>query len=117
MGDDFFHNGAFRETYGFDYVQQLEAQKTDARVDTKGGHVRLFLHHVNFEGAAKAAGMTNLPTAKAFLTQPTYTKFWQDMAVERRLTKVEVSTLEVGGVLGPGGYVGAAGGVCRACAA
>src|SRR3984885_10324713 len=28
LGDDFFHNGAFRETYGFDYVQQLEAQKT-----------------------------------------------------------------------------------------
>ena len=41
------------------------------------------------------AGMTELPTAKAFLTQPTYTKFWQDMAVERRLTKVEVPTLEV----------------------
>ena len=30
MGDDFFHNGAFRESYGFDYVQQMEAQKTDA---------------------------------------------------------------------------------------
>ena len=29
IGDDFFHNGAFRETYGFDYVQQLEGQKTD----------------------------------------------------------------------------------------
>ena len=29
IGDDFFHNGAFRETYGFDYVQELEAQKTN----------------------------------------------------------------------------------------
>ncbi|HEY5212630.1 MAG TPA: CocE/NonD family hydrolase, partial [Acidobacteriaceae bacterium] len=35
LGDDFFHNGAFRESYGFDYVQQLEAQKTDARVSSK----------------------------------------------------------------------------------
>ena len=34
-GDDFFHNGAFRETYGFDYVQQLEAQKTDVRAEAK----------------------------------------------------------------------------------
>ena len=97
MGDDFFHNGAFRETYGFDYVQQLEAQKTDARVDSKEDTYDFFLRRVNFEGAAKSAGMTDLPTAKAFLTQPTYTKFWQDMAVQRDLTKVEVPTLEVGG--------------------
>lgn len=99
MGDDFFHNGAFRETYGFDYVQQLEGQKTDVRVDTKEDTFDFFLRNVNFEGAAKAAipKMSELPTAKVFLTQPAYTKFWQDMAVEKHLTKVEVPTLEVGG--------------------
>jgi len=96
-GDDFFHNGAFRETYGFDYVQQLEAQKTDARVDAKGDQFDFYLQHVNFAGAAEAAGMTNLPTAKVFLTQPSYVKFWQDMAVEPHLSKPEVPTLEVGG--------------------
>ncbi len=36
MGDDFFHNGAFRESYGFDYVQQMEAHKIDVPVDMKG---------------------------------------------------------------------------------
>jgi len=97
MGDDFFHNGAFRETYGFDYVQQLEAQKTDARVNTKEDTYDFFLRNVNFEGAAKAAKITDLPTAKAFLSQPAYTKLWQDMAVERRLNEVETPTLEVGG--------------------
>jgi uncharacterized protein len=97
MGDDFFHNGAFRETYGFDYVQQLEAQKTDARVESKEDTFDFFLRNLNFAGAADAAKMENLPTAKIFLTQPAYTKFWQDMAVEKRLTKVEVPTLEVGG--------------------
>jgi putative CocE/NonD family hydrolase len=97
MGDDFLHNGAFRETYGFDYVQQLEAQKTDARVESKEDTFNFFLNNVNFAGAADAAKMENLPTAKIFLTQPAYTKFWQDMAVEKRLTKVEVPTLEVGG--------------------
>ncbi len=97
MGDDFFHNGAFRETYGFDYVQQLEGQKTDVRVDTKEDTYNFFLQNVNFEGAAKQAKITGLPTAKVFLEQPTYTKFWQAMAVERHLTKVEVPTLEVGG--------------------
>jgi uncharacterized protein len=97
MGDDFFHNGAFRETYGFDYVQQLEAQKTDARVQGKEDMFDFFLRNVNFTGAADAAKMQDLPTAKMFLTQPEYSKFWQDMAVEKRLTKVEVPTLEVGG--------------------
>jgi putative CocE/NonD family hydrolase len=97
LGDDFFHNGAFRETYGFDYVQQLEAQKTDARVVSKEDTFDFFLRNGNFERAAKSAGMAKLPTAQIFLTQPSYTKFWQDMAVEKHLTKVEVPTLEVGG--------------------
>jgi hypothetical protein len=97
MGDDFFHNGAFRQTYGFDYVQQLEAQKTDARVESKEDTYDFFLHSVNFAGAAKTAGMEHLPTAKAFIASPEYSKFWQDMAVEKHLTKVEVPTLEVGG--------------------
>ncbi len=97
MGDDFFHNGAFRETYGFDYVQQLEAQKTDARVQSKGDTFDFFLKNVNFAGAAKAAGMENLPTAKKFLGEPSYTKFWQAMAVENHLDKIAVPTLEVGG--------------------
>jgi putative CocE/NonD family hydrolase len=97
MGDDFFHNGAFRETYGFDYVQQLEAQKTDVRVDSKEDTYNFFLKNVNFAGAAQKVGMENLPTAKIFLTQPSYTKFWQAMAVERDLSHVDVPTLEVGG--------------------
>ncbi|MGH3056522.1 MAG: CocE/NonD family hydrolase, partial [Gaiellaceae bacterium] len=97
MGDDFFHNGAFRETYGFDYVQGLERQKTNVQVESKEDTYDFFLRNVNFAGAAQAAQMSNLPTAKMFLTQPSYTKFWQDMAVESRLTKVEVPALEVGG--------------------
>jgi hypothetical protein len=97
IGDDFFHNGAFRESYGFDYVQQLEAQKTDVRVEASDDTYDFFLKNVNFAGAAKSAGMSDLPTAKAFLTQPAYTPFWRAMAVEPHLTKVEVPTLEVGG--------------------
>jgi hypothetical protein len=98
MGDDFFHNGAFRESYGYDYVRQMEAQKTDVRVDLKQDLYDFFLNHGNFEGAAEAdPKITKLPTAHAFLTQPAYTKFWQDMAVENHLNKVEVPTLEVGG--------------------
>ena len=99
MGDDFFHNGAFRQSYGFDYVQQMEAQKTNAPVNLKGDTYDFFLKHVNFVGAAATAfqDMRELPTARAFLDQPEYTKFWQDMAVENRLSHVTLPTLEVGG--------------------
>ncbi len=96
-GDDFFHNGAFRETYGFDYVQQLEAQKTDIPADSKEDQYEFFLRYGNFATAAAAAKIQNLPTAKMFISQPAYVKSWQDMAVEPHLTKVEVPTLEVGG--------------------
>jgi putative CocE/NonD family hydrolase len=97
MGDDFFHNGAFRQAYGFDYVQQMEGQKTDARVESKQDTFDFFLDHVNFAGAAAAAHIEKLPTAKAFLTQPAYTQFWRDMAVEGKLDGVNMPTLEVGG--------------------
>jgi len=97
MGDDFFHNGAFRETYGFDYVQELEGRKTVAPVETKEDAFDFFLRNTNFAGAAAAARMSRLPTARIFLEQPAYTKFWQDMAVQRRLTKVNAPTLLVGG--------------------
>ena len=97
MGDDFFHNGAFRQSYAFDYVQQMEAQKTDARVDLKQDTYDFFLQHGNFASAAAAAHMSDLPTARAFLTQPGYTRFWQDMAVEGHLADVAVPVLEVGG--------------------
>jgi uncharacterized protein len=94
LGDDFFHNGAFRESYGFDYVQQMEA---DVRVDLHQDTYDFFLEHGNFASAAAAAGMTALPTAHAFLTEPEYTKVWQDMAVQNQLGRVHVPTLEVGG--------------------
>lgn len=97
MGDDFFHNGAFRETYGFDYVQQLEGQKTDVRVHSAEDTYDFFLRSVNFAGAAKSAAMADLPTAKAFVAHPEYDGFWQGMAVEKKLTRVEAPTLEVGG--------------------
>ncbi len=96
-GDDFFHNGAFRETYGFDYVQELEGQKTDVLPNSTEDTFNYFLRNTNFSNAAAEAKMSNLPTARIFLNEPEYSKFWQAMAVETHLTKVEVPTLEVGG--------------------
>ncbi len=97
LGDDFFHNGAFRQTYGYDYVLQLERAKDDQRVSMSEDTFDYFLNHVNFAGAAADAKMTALPTAKRFLAEPQYSSFWHAMAVEEHLHKPEVPTLEVGG--------------------
>lgn len=97
LGDDFFHNGAFRQTYGYDYALQLERAKDDQVVSLPDDTYDYFLKHVNFAGAAADAKMTELPTAKRFLTEPQYSPFWQAMAVEPHLHTPEVPTLEVGG--------------------
>ena len=97
LGDDFFHNGAFRQSYAFDYVQEMEAQKTSVAVQSKEDTFDFFLRYGNFAKAAGAAKMSSLPSARAFLDQPAYTRFWRDKAVEYRLNAASVPTLEVGG--------------------
>ncbi len=97
LGDDFFHNGALRQTYAFDYSLELERDKLDQTVDMPDDTYDFFLKNVNFAGAAAEAKSSNLPTTKHIIDEPAYTKSWQDMAVQRRLGAPEVPTLETGG--------------------
>lgn len=97
MGDDFFHNGALRETYAFDYSQQLERGNEDQTVSDPNDTYDFFLKNVNFAGASAVAGSSALPTTKHIIDEPQYAPSWQAMAVQRRLGAPEVPTLEVGG--------------------
>ncbi len=109
MGDDFFHNGAFRETYGFDYVQQLEGQKTDVRVQSKEDMYDFFLRNVNFAGAAQAAKMENLPTAKVFLDAAGVYEVLAGHGCGEAFDQGGGADAGGGWMVGPGGYVGDAG--------
>ena len=40
MGDDFFHNGAFRQSYGYDYVMGMESSKENSRRGLRQGQGR-----------------------------------------------------------------------------
>ena len=40
IGDDFFHNGAFRQSYGYDYVLGLESSKELDRGGLRQGQGR-----------------------------------------------------------------------------
>ena len=97
MGDDFFHNGAFRQSYGYDYTLGMESSKENAfsKLDEDG--YDFFLRLGSFDAAAKQGGVDRLPTAAAFLAHPAYDDFWRSRGVEWHLDQVAVPTLFVGG--------------------
>ena len=104
MGDDFFHNGAFRQTYGYDYVLRMESSKEQTKVSygkDKNGQPRdgfdFFLDRGSFAEDVKKSGSKMLPTWKLFLDHPAYDTFWSSRGVEHHLDAVTVPTLSVGG--------------------
>jgi uncharacterized protein len=104
MGDDFFHNGAFRQSYGYDYVMGLESSKESTEVDygkDKEGKPRdgfdYFLDRGSFQEDVKKSGSKMLPTWKLFIDHPAYDRVWSSRGVEHDLNTVAVPTLTVGG--------------------
>ncbi len=104
MGDDFFHNGAFRQSYGYDYVLSMESSKRvtgDSYGTTKEGNpvdgYDYFLQRGSFAQDVKQSGSKMLPTWKLFLDHPAYDSVWSSRGVEYRLNTVAVPTLTVGG--------------------
>jgi putative CocE/NonD family hydrolase len=104
IGDDFFHNGAFRQSYGYDYVMGLESTKAETEVsygeDKSGKPIDgfdYFLGRGNFAEDVKQSGSRVLPTWKLFLNHPAYDSAWSSRGVEYALNSVTVPTLTVGG--------------------
>ena len=97
IGDDFFHNGAWRQSYGYDYAIGLETSKENAFSKINEDAYNFFLDAGSLAGDIKKAGVGVLPTWQGFIDHPAYDHYWQIRAVESHLTKVTVPTLEVGG--------------------
>ena len=104
MGDDFFHNGAFRQSYGYDYVLSMESSKKftgDTYGTTRDGKpvdgFDFFLERGSFAQDLKQSGSKMLPTWKLFLDHPAYDRVWSSRGVEYHLNTVAVPTLTVGG--------------------
>src|SRR5437868_1356246 len=98
IGDDFYHNGAFRLSYGFEYVAMMETSNVVTqfhfdRYDTYDWYLSLgALSHANekyFNG--------KLPTWNDFTTHASYDSFWQNHAFAAKLDKLTVPTLNVAG--------------------
>jgi putative CocE/NonD family hydrolase len=104
LGDDFFHNGAFRQSYGYDYVLSMESSKGDTEVSygkDKAGNAAdgfsFFLSRGSFEQDVKKSKARVLPTWKHFFDDPSYDRFWQNRGVENTFKQIAVPTLTVGG--------------------
>jgi putative CocE/NonD family hydrolase len=104
IGDDFFHNGAFRQSYGYDYGLMMESSKENSSVDygkDKDGNPRdgydFFLERGSFIEDVKRSGSKLLPTWQRFIDHPTYDSVWRSHGVENVLKTVAVPTLTVGG--------------------
>jgi hypothetical protein len=104
MGDDFFHNGAFRQSYAYDYPLMMESSKENSEVSYGTDQFKqpvdgytYFLERGSFSEDVKQSGSTVLPTWKLFLNHPAYDSTWSSRAVEQWLSAVTVPTLTVGG--------------------
>jgi putative CocE/NonD family hydrolase len=99
MGDDFFHQGAFRQSYAIEWIHGREARQAGtgplriARYDTYDWY-RSF---PTLDSLAKTVGANRWPTWQRFVAHPTYDAEWQRRAVQRYLTTAPVPTLTVGG--------------------
>jgi putative CocE/NonD family hydrolase len=97
MGDDFFHHGAFRMSYGYEYVKLVETSKNLELVsygDQDAYDLYLSLNPLS-KLTAQLGG--KLPTWNDFIAHPNYDSFWQQRAVKNYLNPATVPTLIVGG--------------------
>src|ERR1041384_6309151 len=89
MGDDWFHNGAFRQGGSLNYIYDQEA--------TRSNEIRWWTSHfdeydmykedVSAGGLGKSRGLEQTGFWRKILEHPSYDKWWQDQAVDKILAK------------------------------
>src|SRR5262249_11117532 len=97
MGDDFFHQGAFRMSYGLEYSYSVESSAAGADFDV--GTYDMYDWYLRRRTLADLTAEMGgkLPSWKAFVAHPAYDAFWQQKAVQKVWTRPTVPTLTVGG--------------------
>jgi len=99
MGDDFFHQGAFRMSYGFEYGWGMESHMVglpDLPID-RFDVFDFYRRFTTLAALTEATGAERLPTWRRFMEHPTYDSIWQARAFERTATRLTVPTMTVGG--------------------
>ncbi|HTT67518.1 MAG TPA: CocE/NonD family hydrolase [Gemmatimonadales bacterium] len=99
LGDDFFHQGAFRQSYGFEYGWGMESREVGAgRMPITGSDTYAwYLGFPSLKALTDSTGAMRIPTWRRFVEHPAYDSVWQRRAFERVVTGAAVPTLTVGG--------------------
>jgi len=100
LGDDFHHNGAFRLSYGFEYVYMMESSKEISdvtKVVDKQDAYEWYLQLGALSNADEKYFHGKLRTWSDFVSQPDYNAFWKRQAFAPWLNRVTVPTLNVAG--------------------
>ncbi|WP_416908451.1 MAG: CocE/NonD family hydrolase [Polymorphobacter sp.] len=87
MGDDWFHNGAFR-TFAFDYILRQTTKKGSGNVPyTNPDQYQLYLDAGSTADFVKKWGLEASPTVQKMMAHPNYDQFWQEQALDKLLAK------------------------------
>ena len=83
MGDDWFHNGAFRQP-NFDYVTSMTTNAGDNNpvANGSGDDYLTFLKAGSAGDYAKTYGLDTYPFIQKLFQNPAYTEFWSRQAVD-----------------------------------
>jgi uncharacterized protein len=86
MGDDWFHNGAFRQQ-NLSYIYEQTASRDNSIKWWTNYHDEydLFMHYGSAGALARAYGMEQLGFWNKLLAHPAYDSFWSDQAVDKVL--------------------------------
>ncbi len=85
-GDDWFHNGAFRQS-NFDYLYGQTSEHGAAKPIPRGvfDDYQLFLSLISADGFARRFGLEALPFYQKLSQHPAYDSFWSEQALDRIL--------------------------------
>jgi len=86
MGDDWFHNGAFRQQ-NMSYIYEQTASRDNSIKWWTNYHDEydLFMHYGSAGALGQAYGMQQLGFWNKLLAHPAYDAFWRDQAVDKLL--------------------------------
>jgi putative CocE/NonD family hydrolase len=100
IGDDFHHNGAFRLSYGFEYVYMMESSKEISNVGAVIDSYDAYEWYLGLGPLSNADAKyfhNRLPTWNDFVNHPNYDAFWKRQGFAPWLNRVTVPTLNVAG--------------------
>jgi putative CocE/NonD family hydrolase len=87
MGDDWFHNGAFRQQGSLDYIYNQQATRKSDEKWWTGYHDEydLYMNGVSAGNIGQIHGMEPIGFWRKILAHPSYDAFWRDQAMDRVL--------------------------------